>query len=164
MTIMFITHWPERDLGYGQKSRFTAALARHRLGPRPVIVFPYTSMIRVWWIVTLTTLQQLNSYHRIVAWPQTDHLNEFFYLDDRHLLSLFGLGSWPPYPAANLHRKKYKCTGSHFQIPCLKTNTKYQIKIACICAAVVLPSSENNSFSMHTLINVQSVFTFKIHT
>ena len=31
---------PERDLGYGQKSSFTAALARHRLGPRPVIVFP----------------------------------------------------------------------------------------------------------------------------
>ena len=35
-------------------------------------------------------------------------------------LSLFGLGSWPPYSAANLHRKKYECKGSHFLIPCLK--------------------------------------------
>ena len=37
--------------------------------------------------------QKLNSYHRIVAWPQTDHLNAFIYLGDRNLLSRFGDGS-----------------------------------------------------------------------
>ena len=105
--------------------------------------------------MTLTTLQQLNSYHRIVDWPQTDHLNEFFLTLVTAIFSHF-LASEADHPTPQqiCIEKKYKCTGSHFLIPCLKTNTKYQIKIACKYAAVVLPSSENNSFSMQTLTSI----------
>ena len=106
--------------------------------------------------MTLTTPQQLNGYQRVVAWPQTNRLNAFIYLGDRHFYHFLASDADHPTPQ-QICTEKYKCTGLHFLIPCLETNTKYQIKIACKCVAIVTPSSENNSFSMQTLINVQSV-------
>ena len=70
--------------------------------------------------------------------------------------ALFCLGSWPPYPAVNANRKKIIIAqGLSFCSPALK-----QMLNACKCAAVVPPSSENNYFSMQTLMSNQWTFKF----
>ena len=111
--------------------------------------------------MTLTTPQQLNSYQRIVAWPQTGHLNALITLVTAIFYHILSMEADNPTPQQICIEKKYKCTWSHFLIPCLKSNTKYQIKVACKCAAVVLPSSENNSFSMQTLMCNRWTFSFQ---
>ena len=78
-------------------------------------------------------------------------LNAFIYLGDCHLLSLFGLGSWPPYPAANLHRKNINAQGISFWSPALKHNSN------CLQICSSCPYIKWKQFLFNADIYVQSV-------